>query len=83
MRPLYRAGQRDTCTVRSQPVLIMKMTYYILLYANINFTTNTMGDGRLNGKFKRSKGHGGHLNLFQVDLNEKEIKGSQVNGIGK
>ena len=20
MRPLYRAGQRDTCTVRSQPV---------------------------------------------------------------
>ena len=21
MRPLYRAGQRDTCTVRSQPVV--------------------------------------------------------------
>ena len=23
MRPLYRAGQRDTCTVRSQPVLLL------------------------------------------------------------
>ena len=23
MRPLYRAGQRDTCTVRSQPVILI------------------------------------------------------------
>ena len=31
MRPLYRAGQRDTWTVRSQPV---KMTYFRFTFLN-------------------------------------------------
>ena len=30
MRPLYRAGQRDTCTVRSQPVIVM---YLVKVFA--------------------------------------------------
>ena len=29
MRPLYRAGQRDTCTVRSQPVYMIKINKYV------------------------------------------------------
>ena len=27
MRPLYRAGQRDTCTVRSQPVCMKDVLF--------------------------------------------------------
>ena len=34
MRPLYRAGQRDTCTVRSQPEHHLKMEN--LQYQNEN-----------------------------------------------
>ena len=30
MRPLYRAGQRDSCTVRSQPVVILYRKVKIL-----------------------------------------------------
>ena len=29
MRPLYRAGQRDTCTVRSQPVDYINISKFL------------------------------------------------------
>ena len=51
MRPLYRAGQRDTCTVRSQPVTwsIYEMFKACVLITNIVFFNY---NGTLNSDFR-------------------------------
>ena len=47
MRPLYRAGQRDTCTVRSQPVYKLTIADSINTFGSVytdNFPHATLPD---------------------------------------
>ena len=50
MRLLYRAGQRDTCTVRSQPVLIFASLPFIdsnVLFMLVNSLSGKKADGKI------------------------------------